>query len=165
MYSRKPLNPALPFDFRAVSPPYRAAFEELASTADFRVIDTFKEQVLFAYDFVNEHPSCGGHVPKIEIARFLGLQHGAMVSQALKRADTGYKFRGRVPVLMDADFAAIEQWIREALNRSTPLTALEIVARLATERGKETTVDALKKAVRRRKLAKVVPAKPDDKRR
>ena len=63
MYQRARREPAVECHPEAVRMVFRQAFLELASDEEFLALETFKEQAIFAKDFLENSPSVNTKVP------------------------------------------------------------------------------------------------------
>ena len=108
----------------------RPVFQRLTEDPDFRAIQTFRGQVVFAKNFIEEEAQLEKDLPNTELARFFDVTHDQSIRAILKAKDAKATFMGRRSTLSDEDYEDITLWIDEAIANKKPLTLNDIVARL-----------------------------------
>ena len=160
-----PIAPAVPVSPERTNVQVRRPFIELAHNHYFRACVTLREQVLFIKDFLDEEEWRGLSITNVEIARFLGINSDATVGDIIRRGDNGHEVKGRTPKLDPNDLVVVRGWIENSLRTNKPMTLHEVVNMIRIRLGKETTTNALQKALTKWEIAKTVDATPEDARR
>ena len=70
MYPRAPLMEARPVHPERTATVFQARFRRLAENQDFKAILTFRDQVLFAWDYLEDEGEESERVSKAELAKF-----------------------------------------------------------------------------------------------
>ena len=97
MYPRAPLMEARPVHPERTATVLQARFERLAENHDFKAVLTFRDQVLFAWDFLCDEGETSARVSKTVLAKFFNAQHSNTIGAILKAGDTGAVFKGGLP--------------------------------------------------------------------
>ena len=160
MYPRAPLMEARPVHPERTAAVLRARFERLSEDPDFKAILTFRDQVLFAWDFLEDDGETSERVTKTELAKFFNVQHSNTICAILKAGETGAVFKGRRSKLTDDEYAQIVDWVKEAAQASRPMTMGDVVGKVFRVFNKRVTKDSLRKGLKKRRMVKSIEALP-----
>ena len=159
-YKRVPVKEARPCYPERTRRDLQVVFRRLVEDPQFRQIQTFRGQVLFAKVFVEDEGQLAKEVPNTELAKFFGVPHDQSIRAILVSGEIGSQYMGRRSALSDDDFKTINGWIVEAAAQSNPLTLDDIAVKVFRWKRIKVTKEALRKAFKRRKKVKFIDATP-----
>ena len=160
MYRRAPLTEARPCHPEKTGTRFQVRFLRLAADPDFRAVVSFREQVLFASDFLEAEDDQAERVPKSELGKFFDVPHTGSICSILKARDTGAAFKGRPSKLTDEEYDQIANWVREAAVAKRPMTLGDVAAKAFRVWRKRVTKDSMRKGLTRRGTVKHIEALP-----
>ena len=126
-YRREPLKEARPCFPQNTRRDLQAVFRRLAENLEFRSIETFRHQVIFAKDFVEGDDDVLQVVPNTEFAKFFAIPHSQSIRPVLNAGATGATYVGRPSALSDKDYRRITKRVKMAARRSRQLTLGDVV--------------------------------------
>ena len=159
-YRREPLKEASQCFPQNTRRDLQAVFRRLAEDHEFRAIETFRQQVIFAKDFVEGDDDVLQAVPNTEFAKFFDVPHSQSIRSVLNARHTGATYVGRPSALSDRDYSRIAKWVKIAAMRSRPLTLGDVVHEVFVRLGKRVTKNGLRIALKRRSIVRFVEATP-----
>ena len=113
-YKRQAVKHAQPCFPEKTRLEFQASFRRLAAEEQFRALDTFRKQVHFAKNYLDEDETLEKEVPIVELKQFFDVAHSESIRSALKAVDPAYGFMGKPSSLSDPDFTNIVGWVTEA---------------------------------------------------
>ena len=138
-FRREPQKEALPCFPQRTRRDLQAAFTRLAEDCKFRAINTFRQQVIFAKDFVEDDDEVIQAVPYTEFAKFFDVPHSQSIRSIMKARATGATYVGRPSAPSDRDYHRIAKWVKTAARRSHPMTLGDVVHEVFVRLGKRVT--------------------------
>ena len=159
-YRREPLKEARACFPQRTRRDLQAAFSRLAEDHEFRAIDTFRQQVIFAKDFIEGDDEVLQAVPNTELAKFFNVPHSQSIRSVLNARATGATYVGRPSELSDRDYRRIAKWVKIAARRSRPMTLADVVHEVFVRLGKRVTKNGLRVALKRRSVVRFIEATP-----